>query len=73
MKLSPERRAELINELHLRVLFRDKLICKRYGISRSTLARLQREALDQHMTQNAPQSIHVLVLNGDMPLRRKTA
>ena len=59
MKLSPARRAELIAELQLRLLFRDKVLCRRYGVSRSTLARLQREALEQ-MTQNAPKDMHVL-------------
>jgi hypothetical protein len=53
MKLSPSRRAELLAELQLRVLFRDKALCRRYCVSRSTLARLRREALDQ-MAQNVP-------------------
>lgn len=59
MKLSRERRAELLNELQLRVLFRDKMLCRRYGVSRSTLARLQREALDE-MNQNAPTTINLI-------------
>ena len=59
MRLSPARRNELIAELQLRFLFRDKVLCRRYGVSRSTLARLQREALDQ-MTQKAPTDMHVL-------------
>jgi hypothetical protein len=63
VKLTPERRAELINELQLRVLFRDKLLCRRYGVSRSTLARLQREALDERpITQNVSETVHVLCL-----------
>jgi hypothetical protein len=62
MKLSPERRAELLNELRLRVLFKDKALCRRYGVSRATLCRLQREALEQPMTQNASDSVHILCL-----------
>lgn len=58
MKLSRERRAELLNELKLRVLFRDKSLCRRYGVSRSMLGRLQREALAEK-TQNEPTDIYV--------------
>jgi hypothetical protein len=70
MKLSPSRRAELLNELQLRVLFRDKVLCRRYGVSRSTLARLQREALDQ-MAQNVPKDIHVLWFPTNMTQKAK--
>jgi hypothetical protein len=48
MKLSPEREAELLNELRLRVLFSDRALCRRYGISRRTLVRLQSKALDPY-------------------------
>ena len=56
MKLTLERRTELMNELRLRVLFRDKCLCRRYGVSRSTLAILQREAFKQPMAAES----HVL-------------
>jgi hypothetical protein len=72
-KLSPQRRAELINELKLRVLFRDKSLCKRYGVSRSTLARLQREALDEQvMTQNVSYTVSAVVLNANEPRKKRT-
>lgn len=72
MKLSRERRAELINELQLRVLFRDKSLCKRYGVSRSTLARLQREALDeQTVAQNVSYVVRALVLNTNGPRKKR--
>jgi hypothetical protein len=74
MKLSPAREAELLNELRLRVLFRDKSLCKRYGVSRSTLARLQRKALDrQSVTQNVSYTVRALVLNAEKPRQKRVA
>jgi hypothetical protein len=71
MKLTAERKAELLNELKLRVLFRDKSLCRRYGISRSTLARLQREALDEQTTaQIVSFSVSAKVLNTNEPRKK---
>ena len=46
-KLTPERAAELENELRLRTIFSNKRLCRRYGISLSTLKRAQRAALER--------------------------
>lgn len=74
MKLNAARREELLNELRLRVLFRDKSLCKRYGVSRSTLARLQREALDgQLVAQNVSYTVRALVLNASEPRKKRVA
>jgi AraC-like DNA-binding protein len=73
VKLSAERRAELLNELRLRVLFKDKTLCRRYGISRSTLARLQREALERPMTQNVSDTVHVLCLTTSRSRKSRAA
>jgi hypothetical protein len=64
MKLSPAREAELLNELRFRVLLRDKSLCKKYGVSRSKLARLQRKAIDKQLVaQNVSYIVRALVLN----------
>lgn len=60
MKLSPARRAELLNELRLRVLFSNKALARRYGVSRRTLVRLQAEALARPLAPMAPDTLHVL-------------
>ncbi len=74
MKLAPERRAELLNELRLRVLFKDKALCRRYGISRRTLTRLQAEALEQPMAQIEPDTLHVICFPSNRSTKRvKTA
>ena len=71
-KLSRELRAELIRELQLRVLFRDKSLCKRYGVSRSTLARLQREAFDkQGVAQIVSYQLSATVLNTNEPRKKR--
>ncbi len=70
MKLSAERRAELLNELRLRMLFRDKVLCRRYGISRSTLTRLQAEALERPLTQKASDTVHVTLFTSRGPLEQ---
>ena len=59
MRLSPESRAELLNELRLRRLFRDKVMCKRWGISQRTLARLQAEVLAEPMAQKMPDAVRI--------------
>jgi hypothetical protein len=74
MKLSPARRAELLNELRLRVLFKDKVLCARYGISRRTLTRLQAEALEQPLAQKTPDTLHIVCFTGSgQPKRVKAA
>ena len=59
-KLTPERDAELINELRLRVLFTNKMLCRRYGISPSTLKRKQRAALERPLPAIGADTMHVV-------------
>jgi hypothetical protein len=77
MKLTAERKAELLNELRLRVLFKDRALCRRFGISRRTLSRLQSEALDpfaeglsqvldRQMAQIEPDTLHVICFTSNM-------
>lgn len=73
VKLSPARRAELLNELRLRMLFKDKVLCARYGISRRTLTRLQAEALERPMAQNAPDMLHAVCFTSNRPQKLNTA
>ena len=74
MRLSPQRRAELLNELRLRMLFRDKIMCRRWGISRRTLARLQAEALMRPMAQKVPDTLRIVCFTtGDRKKDLETA
>jgi hypothetical protein len=76
MRLSPERRAELLNELRLRRLFTNKMLCRRYGVSLSTLKRLQAEALERPldpMGRIGPETVRVVLPNRDGPGKVKAA
>lgn len=76
MRLSPERRAELINELRLRRLFTNKRLCDRYGVSLSTLKRLQTEAFERPldpMGRIGSETVRVVLSNGDRPIKVKAA
>lgn len=69
MKLSPQRRAELLAELALATQMNTKAWCRRYGIAPRTVKRLRaeaREALAQK-ARNGPINWRVLVLNSREP------
>jgi hypothetical protein len=66
-KLTAERDAELVDELRLRVLFTNKMLCRRYGISPSTLKRKQRAALERPLPAIDADTMHVVCF----PARRK--
>jgi hypothetical protein len=68
MKLSDTQRAKIKGEIRLRRLLRDKVICKRYKISRSTLTRLQREELEER--PRLPSDVTVNILDFGVPQRR---
>lgn len=84
MKLPPEREAELLNELRLRVLFSNKALCRRYGISRRTLVRLQSKALDpfgeglfsaldQQLARITPDTLRITCFYSNRPQKVKAA
>jgi hypothetical protein len=68
MKLSATQRAKIKSEIRLRRLLRDKMICKRYRISRSTLVRLQREELEER--PRLASDVTVNILDFGVPQRR---
>jgi hypothetical protein len=81
MKLTPQREAELLNELRLRTLFSNKALCRRYGVSRRTLVRIQSKALDpfgegvyqslkQKMAQITPDTLHLICFTANGPQKR---
>lgn len=70
-KLSPKREAELLAELELRRLFRDKVLCQRYGVSRSYLRKLQVKACEKPDAHFASQTGAVVVFNTNWPQRAK--
>ena len=68
MKLRPEERRAIINEMVLSELFSEKSWVKRYGISARTVKRLRAEAREM-IEINAPRNIQVILL--DRPRDRK--
>lgn len=75
MRLPAERRAELLNELRLRRLFTNKMLCRRYGVSLSTLKRLQAEALERplQMGRIGPETVRVVLSNENGPVKVEAA
>jgi hypothetical protein len=72
MKLSAERRAELVAELRLRELFTNKALCRRYGVSRRTLVRLRAEMMQERpLAQFGTATHHVLLFTTNVPRRAK--
>jgi len=75
VRLPAERRAELLNELRLRRLFTNKMLCRRYGVSLSTLKRLQAEALERplQMGRIGPETVRVVLSNENGPVKVEAA
>jgi predicted DNA-binding transcriptional regulator YafY len=73
VKLPSERERELLDCLQLRELLADKRLCARFGVSRRTLVRLRARLRDegQSLAQNAPATVHVLLLNADSTVRKR--
>jgi hypothetical protein len=71
MKLSPEREAELLNEMALAEIFTEKAWQRRYGVKPRTIRRLRAKMRERFGTVAGlgPDTVHVLVLNGS----KKTA
>lgn len=67
MKLSSERRAELLNEMELAEQFTEKRWAARFGISIPTVRRLRREARErrERLIPNVSQDLHVIVFNSN--------
>jgi DNA-directed RNA polymerase specialized sigma24 family protein len=68
MKLKPDQRRAIINEMVLSELFSEKAWARRYGVSVRTVKRLRAEARER-LALNVPESISVTLFNGS----RKTA
>ncbi|HEX3915536.1 MAG TPA: hypothetical protein VHW71_18710 [Steroidobacteraceae bacterium] len=66
MKLSPEREAELLNEMALAEIFTEKAWQRRYGVKPRTIRRLRAKMRERFGTVAAlgPDTVHVLMLNG---------
>ncbi|MGO9038185.1 MAG: hypothetical protein ACLQKH_09385 [Steroidobacteraceae bacterium] len=60
MKLSAERRAELLAEMRLAQFFTEKEWNRRFGVSPRTLRRLRAEALEHPLARSG--DLHVLLL-----------
>jgi len=67
VKLSSERRAELLNEMELAEQFTEKRWAARFGISIPTVRRLRREARErrERLIPNVSQDLHVIVFNSN--------
>jgi AraC-like DNA-binding protein len=64
MKLTPDQRREILNEMELAELFTEKLWAQRFGISIPTVRRLRREARERHkLIRNVSGTLHVLCFN----------
>lgn len=68
MKLKPDQRRAIMNEMILAELFSEKVWARRYGISVRTVKRLRAEARER-LALSVPQNISVMLFNGS----RKTA
>lgn len=64
MKLKPDQRRAIINEMVLSELFSEKAWARRYGISPRTVKRLRAEARER-MALNVPQNISVTLFNSN--------
>ncbi len=77
MKLSPERRRAILDEMVLAELFSEKAWCRRYQISARTVKRLRAEAREllarQLAAQNGPFNVVVMALNNSGNNARKRA
>jgi DNA-directed RNA polymerase specialized sigma24 family protein len=62
MKLKPDQRRAILNEMILSELFSEKAWARRYGISARTVKRLRAEARER-LAQSVPQNISVTLFN----------
>jgi len=73
VKLSPDRRREILNEMELAELFTEKRWADRYGISIPTVRRLRREARERRvrLIPNVSNTLHVTVFNSSGPRKQR--
>jgi hypothetical protein len=64
MKLKPDQRRAIMNEMILSELFSEKAWARRYGISVRTVKRLRAEARER-MALMVPENIHVTLFNSN--------
>jgi hypothetical protein len=69
MKIKPDQRRALMNEMILAELFSEKAWARRYGVSIRTVKRLRAEARER-MALNVPQNISVMLFNGGRERKR---
>jgi hypothetical protein len=70
MKLKPDQRRAILNEMILSELFSEKAWARRYGISARTVKRLRAEARDR-MALNVPENIQVTLFNAGSRERKR--
>jgi hypothetical protein len=75
MKLTPERKAELLNEMELAEQFTEKRWAARFGISIPTVRRLRREARErrERLIPNLSHDVHVVMFTGARPSKKASA
>jgi hypothetical protein len=77
VKLTPEQRVELLNEMRLAEIFNTKMWSRRFGISPRTVKRLRAELRGQPTgpmgatAPNGPATAQVLPLNAGSAKRRR--
>jgi hypothetical protein len=69
MKLKPDQRRALLNEMILAELFSEKRWSNRYGISVRTVRRLREEAREK-LSFMVPENIHVTLFNANRERKR---
>lgn len=70
MKLTPERRAELLDEMRFAELFNEEMWVLRYGVSLRTIKRLRAEARERPLRHcAAPVKATVIYFIGSMARR----
>jgi len=74
MKLSPERRAELLNEMELADQFTEKRWAERYGLSISSIRGYRRLARERReFIPNQQHDVHVVVFNSNGPRKKRVS
>jgi hypothetical protein len=73
VKLTPEKRREILNEMELAEQFTEKRWSVRFGISIPTVQRLRREARErrQRLMGNPSNTVHVVVFNSTSTPRKR--
>lgn len=73
MKLSPERLAELLNEMELADQFTEQRWAARFGLSVPSIRRYRRIARERRdrLIPNQSQDLHVVVFNGNGPRKKR--